>query len=35
MMMSMLFNILLSFFTGVILGVVIVLVIYDIYGERK
>ena len=35
MMMSMLFNILLSFFTGVMLGVVIVLVIYDIYGERK
>lgn len=33
--MSMLFNILLSFFTGVILGVVIVLVIYDIYGEGK
>lgn len=35
MMSSILFNILLSFFTGVILGAVIGLAIYDIYGERK
>lgn len=35
MMMSILFNILLSFFTGVILGAVIVLAIYDIYMEKE